>query len=236
MEIFFINTSILPKYNYFWLLNFFVRQRNNHKTGKINRYRNTNRELSLLKASNGYSKYSLKLTLTPQQPMKEIIELSEKTMVIDRNEFLKVKGSIDTNVYYVESGSLRVFVLDDCEEQVIRFGYKENLIVSLDSFLTGKPSVFFIQAIKKTVLKVITKEQIDQFLKTESSMILWTKILENLVVQQLEREIDILTNSPKERYQRVLKRSPQLFQEIPNKHIANYLRMSPETLSRLKKS
>jgi len=168
--------------------------------------------------------------------MKEIIELSEKTIVIDRNEFLKVKGSIDTNVYYVESGSLRVFVLDDCEEQVIRFGYKENLIVSLDSFLTGKPSVFFIQAIKKTVLKVITKEQIEDFLKAESSMILWTKILENLVIQQLEREIDILTNSPKERYQRVLKRSPQLFQEIPNKHIANYLRMSPETLSRLKKS
>lgn len=168
--------------------------------------------------------------------MKEIIELSEKTIVIDRNEFLKVKGSIDTNVYYVESGSLRVFVLDDCEEQVIRFGYKENLIVSLDSFLTGNPSVFFIQAIKKTILKVITKEQIDDFLKAESSMILWTKILENLVIQQLEREIDILTNSPKERYQRVLKRSPQLFQEIPNKHIANYLRMSPETLSRLKKS
>jgi hypothetical protein len=34
----------------------------------------------------------------------------------------------------------------------------------------------------------------------------------------------------------VFKRSPQLFQEIPNKHIASYLRMSPETLSRLKKS
>ena len=168
--------------------------------------------------------------------MQPLIALSQKSITLERNEFLKVKGSIDTNVYYVERGSLRVFVLDDCEEQVIRFGYKENLIVSLDSFLTGKPSVFFIQAIKKTVLKVITKEQIDDFLKAENSMILWTKILENLVVQQLEREIDILTNSPKQRYQRVLKRSPQLFQEIPNKHIASYLRMSPETLSRIKKS
>ena len=74
------------------------------------------------------------------------------------------------------------------------------------------------------------------FIKTEKNIILWTQILENLVIQQMEREIDILTNSPKERYLRVLKRSPQLFQEIPNKHIANYLRMSPETLSRLKKS
>jgi len=168
--------------------------------------------------------------------MTALVELSEKTITIDRNEFLKVKGSIDTNVYYVESGSLRVFVLDDYEEQIIRFGYKENLIVSLDSFLTGQPSGFFIQAIKKTVLKVITKQQIDNFLQTETNRILWSKILENLVLQQLEREIDILTNSPKERYQRVLKRSPQLFQEIPNRYIANYLRMSPETLSRLKKS
>lgn len=168
--------------------------------------------------------------------MKKIIELSDKEITINRNEFLKVKGSIDTNLYYIESGSLRIFVLNDYEEQTIRFGYKENLIVSLDSFLTGKPSNLYIQAIKKTVLKVVTKEQFDKFLEKENNQNLWTKILENLVVQQMNREIDILTNSPKERYERVLKRSPQLFQEIPNRHIANYLRMSAETLSRLKKS
>lgn len=168
--------------------------------------------------------------------MEEIIALSDNTIIIDRNEFLKVKGSIDTNLYYVESGSVRIFVLDEYQEQTIRFGYKENLIVSLDSFLTSKPSDLFIQAIKKTVVKVVSKQQIDKFLETESNRNLWIKILENLVIQQMEREIDILTNSPKERYERVLKRSPQLFQEIPNRHIANYLRMSPETLSRLKKS
>ena len=169
--------------------------------------------------------------------MKEIIALSEKTITINRNEFLKVKGSMDDTIYFVESGSLRLFVLDDDdEEQIIRFGYQQNLIVSLDSFLTGRPSDLCIQAIKKTVVKIITKKQIDQFLKIETNKNLWITILENLVVQQMEREIDILTNSPQERYQRVLRRSPQLFQEVPNKHIANYLRMTPETLSRLKKS
>jgi len=168
--------------------------------------------------------------------MKEIIELSDNIIIIQRNEFLKVKGSIDTNLYYIESGSVRIFVLDEYQEQTIRFGYKKNLIVSLDSFLTGKPSDLFIQAIKKTVIKVVSKQQIEKFLETESNRNLWMKILENLVIQQMEREIDILTNSPKERYERVLKRSPQLFQEIPNRHIANYLRMSAETLSRLKKS
>lgn len=82
----------------------------------------------------------------------------------------------------MESGSLRVFVLDNYEEQTIRFGYKENLIVSLDSFLTGKPSDFFIQAIKKTVVKVVTKQQMAKFLETESNKNLWTKILENLIL------------------------------------------------------
>ncbi len=168
--------------------------------------------------------------------MQEIVALSDKTITLERNEFLKVKGSIDTNIYCVESGSLSVFVLDDCEEQIIRIGYQGNIIVSLDSYLTGEPSDFYIQAIKKTTVKVITKQQLENFLSQDINRTLWTKILENLVLQQMEREVDILTNSPKERYNRVLKRSPKLFQEVPNRYIANYLRMSPETLSRLKKS
>lgn len=166
--------------------------------------------------------------------MQEIIELSDTTITLERNEFLKVKGTIDTNVYYVESGSLRIFVLDNDEEQIIRFGYQKNLVAALDSYLSGKPSDLYIQALKKTVVRVITKAQVEEFLKEEPNQLLWVKILEGLVLQQMEREIDILTASPKERYNRVLKRSPQLFQQIPNKHIANYLRMTPETLSRLK--
>jgi CRP-like cAMP-binding protein len=168
--------------------------------------------------------------------MKSIADLSTKTISFERNEFVTVKGSIDTNAYYVESGSLRVFVLDNEEEQTIRFGYKENLIVPLDSFLTGKPTEYYIQAIKRSVIRVITKKQFSAFIAGEENRDLWPAILENLVVQQLEREIDILTDSPKARYERVLKRSPQLFQEIPHRYIANYLRMSAETLSRLKKS
>jgi len=167
--------------------------------------------------------------------MKELVELSEKTVILDRNAFLNNKGNIDTNIYYIESGSVRIFVVDNDVEQIVRFGYKGNLIVSLDSFLTGKPTNFFIQAIKKTIVKVITKQHLELFLKSEANKSLWIPVLENLILQQMEREIDILTNSPKERYLRVLKRSPQLFQEIPHRHIANYLRMSAETLSRLKK-
>ncbi|HNS42372.1 MAG TPA: Crp/Fnr family transcriptional regulator [Taishania sp.] len=168
--------------------------------------------------------------------MNAIFDLSHKTIQLERNEFLKVKGSIDTNVYFVENGSLRIFILDDYEEQTIRFGYQGNIIVSLDSFLSGKPSDLYIQALKKTTVKVISKSNFLKFIEEKENRDWWLNTLENLVLQQMEREVDLLTNSPKERFERVLKRSPQLFQEIPHKYIANYLRMSAETLSRLKKS
>lgn len=161
----------------------------------------------------------------------------DKNIVLKRNEYLKVSGTVDTNLYYIKSGSLKIFIINEYEEHIIRFGYKNNFIMSLDSFITEKPSDFYIQAIKKTELKVIFKSNYLYFInENPENRLLWDKILEQLILQQIEREKDILITSPKERFQRVFERSPQLFQEIPNKYIASYLRMSPETLSRLKKS
>ncbi len=160
-----------------------------------------------------------------------------KSIELKRNEYLKVKGSIDTNIYFVVNGSLRIFVLDDFEEHTIRFGYKNNLIAALDSFLSEQPSDLYIQVLKNTTLKVLKKSVFMNFIASSSKNTkTWQLILENFALQQMERERDILTTSPVERYNRVLKRSPQLFQEIPNKYIASYLRMTPETLSRIKKS
>lgn len=160
-----------------------------------------------------------------------------ETKECKRNEFLKIAGSTDTRIYFIENGSVRIFMTDENEERIIRFGYTGNIIVSLDSFLSGKPSDLYIQAIKKTTVKIASKNDFYAFIQSgEEEMKFWMKVLEDLVLQQLEREKDLLTNAPVERYKRVLKRSPQLFQEVPNKYIANYLRMSPETLSRLKKS
>lgn len=156
---------------------------------------------------------------------------------LKRNEYLKVKGSTDTNLYYVKSGSLRVFIEDEFEEHTIRFGYEGNFISSLDSYITEKPSPFYIQAIRAAELKVITKEAFTEIINSKTEYLqLWQQILAGLVFQQMEREVDILTYSPAERYRRVLERSPQLFQEIPAKYIASYLRMTPETLSRIRKS
>lgn len=162
--------------------------------------------------------------------------LFEKTAVFGRGSYLKRAGSVDTNIYFIQSGSVYAFIMDGGEERIIRFGYEGNIIVPLDSFLTEQPSDMYIQAIKRTSVKIISKSLFQKFIQqNEVRAALWATILEDLVIQQMEREKDLLIQSPVERYKRVLKRSPQLFQQIPNKYIASYLRMSAETLSRLKK-
>ena len=164
-------------------------------------------------------------------------QLWEKERILKRNEFLKHGIGLDTNLYFVVGGTLRIFVIDQEEELTIRFGYKGNLITALDSYLTEQPSDLYIQALKETHLKVISKKSYVNFMNNRSDIqALWYQLMEQFVYQQMERERDILISSPTERYRRVLQRSPHLFQEIPHKYIASYLRMTPETLSRIKKS
>lgn len=176
-------------------------------------------------------------------PIEKLLETLNKqnlwdaTIELKRNDFLTTKGKINTDLYLVLNGSFRLFIIDETEERTIRFGYKNNLITSLDSFLNEQPSDFYIQALKSATVKSINKLKFMNFINSSNENIkTWQLILESFVLQQMERERDILTTSPIERYNRVLKRSPQLFQEIPNKYIASYLRMTPETLSRIKKS
>jgi CRP-like cAMP-binding protein len=178
-----------------------------------------------------------------QNPIQQLVdELNanqcwEESLVLGRNDFIRGTGHVDTNLYYIESGCVRVFMHSENQEHTIRFGYQDNLLASLDSFMTGQASVLHLQCIRKSSLKRISKASLMAFIaqKPQAGQI-WQQILELLVVQQFEREQDLLIASPQTRYERVLKRSPRLFQEVPHKYIASYLRMSPETLSRLKKS
>lgn len=162
----------------------------------------------------------------------------EEDIIIKRNEFLLKEGDLNSNTYLILSGSVRVFIVDQQGiEHTIRFGYTNSFTGALDTFLVQKPTKFYIQAIKETKLKRMSKDQFSRFLKRDAeNQGLWQQFLELLVHQQLEREIDLITYTPKERLLRVLERSPQLFQEIPQKHIASYLRMTPETLSRILKN
>ncbi len=99
-----------------------------------------------------------------------------KEIELKRGQYLKVMGSTDTNLYYVISGSLRIFFEDEYEERIIRLAYQGNLIGALDSFISEQPSELYIQTLKKTHLKVISKTAYLDFIHASSeNLLLWQK-------------------------------------------------------------
>lgn len=164
--------------------------------------------------------------------------LSEgREQVYAKGAMLIREGDVEEHVYYIVSGAVRVIYLSEFEEQTIRFGYEGSIINALSSFLKRAPSEFYIEAMRKTVVKSISRERFFSLVhESNEHLQQYAALLETTITQQIEREIDILTVSPAERLKRVLSRSPNLFQEVPLKYIASYLRMSPETLSRIRNS
>lgn len=155
-----------------------------------------------------------------------------------RGDLLTNAGEVENYIYIIINGAVRVtyFEEGDKEEQTIRFGYKNSILTSVPSFFDNSPSLFSIECIRKSTIKRIHKVDFyNLIMKNDDFRNEYDLFLQSFFKQQIDREIDLLTTSPQKRLQRVLKRSPQLFQEIPLKYIASYLRMQPETLSRILK-
>ncbi len=157
-------------------------------------------------------------------------------IAVQRGECLIHPGDIEHYLYVVRSGAFRIHFVHQDEEYITRLAYEGNLISALDSFISGESTDFYIEALRSSEVLKVSKSEYIQFLHADEARLkVWDNLLMGLIYQQIEREKDLLIPSPRERYQRVMERSPKLFQEIPLKYIAQYLRMTPETLSRIMK-
>lgn len=155
---------------------------------------------------------------------------------IKRNHRLITFGEKVNHVYYIESGTCCITYPDEKEDIVLGFGYPNTFLLS-PSILHKKPSEQEVIVIKKSVFKCIPIELFFEFIySSEEIKTTWLHQIEHLLLSQIDRQIDLLISSPEERLNRLLKRSPHVFQLIPQKYIASYLRMSPETLSRIQKT
>lgn len=156
---------------------------------------------------------------------------------LKRNDFLIQKGQTESSLFYVADGRMRIFYPHKDEEICVGFAYDHNLICSYPSFILNKPSDYYIQALSETNLMAINRSDFyalfDQHINIERS---WRMLEEDALLGKIEREVEMLTFTPEERYNRLMERSPHIFQIIPRKYIASYLRMTPETLSRIRPS
>ena len=170
----------------------------------------------------------------------DIIEekgLWSSPVLLERNELFGHRKLAQTHLYFLESGAIRAFTTVGDNDYTVRLIYKGNLFGYLDAFMSDQPSNMELEVLRKSSIRYISKSDFQSLLEIDSDILkLWIELIQALLVQFMEREIDLLNNDPSERLKKVLERSPEVFQEIPLKYIASYLRMSPETLSRIMNS
>ncbi|SHJ35181.1 cAMP-binding domain of CRP or a regulatory subunit of cAMP-dependent protein kinases [Hymenobacter daecheongensis DSM 21074] len=170
-----------------------------------------------------------------EEDIAAFVPLWHKSVRLQRGDFLIRPGQVEHHLYFVRAGTLRIFYPSQTEEICVGFAYGNTLVCSFPSFVAGQPSEYSIQALRKSELIGISRADFSAIVEARPNFArFWRLELERAVMGRIEREIDLLLPEPERRLARLLARSPHLFQLVPKKYIASYLRMTPETLSRLR--
>lgn len=152
-----------------------------------------------------------------------------------KKEFILKENSICPFIGFVENGIVRSFILKDAKEFNNDFYFSNSFISAYRSFVTQTPAYSNIQAMSETTIRYITFEQIKEL---EGVSDAWNKfrkhIAEQFFIKKCTRETSFLIYSAKERYDSLIKSQPKIEQLIPQYAMASYLRIEPESLSRIK--
>ncbi len=154
----------------------------------------------------------------------------------DRSAFITESGAIERYFYVVVSGVQAIYIIaNNGDKKVIGFSFDGSFSGVYDSFLDGAPSHYFLEALTPSILLRTTKKQYDSWFDRYPEFNYWGRIAhQQLLIGRVKREIELITLTAGERYDAFMMRCPQPLLTIPQKHLASYLNMTPETFSRLR--
>lgn len=152
-----------------------------------------------------------------------------------KNQYLLQEGEICKSDYFVIAGGLRQYQVDNKDrEHVIHFGFPDWWIADRYSQITQTPSNYFIQAQEPTEVFQIRKKTLDElYRKIPKLESYFHKVLQQAYATEQGR-ILLLQQSAKERYKGFLKHYGHIEQKLSQQHIASYLGITRETLSRIR--
>lgn len=145
-------------------------------------------------------------------------------------------GEISKHTYFVNSGILRSFnINDNIIEHVLHFACEGWWIGDMYSYITEKPGTLFIEVLEDAEVLSISKEKHQELYHEIPKLERFFRILaENSLVAHQERLMDNLSLSAEERFEKMCKKYPTLIQKVAQKHLASYIGVTPEFFSKMK--
>ena len=167
----------------------------------------------------------------------EIISLNIKERRFKKKELIIEPGIIATFHFFVLKGALRSYFIDDMgKEHTVQFAIESWWIGDYTSYFEGWKSILYIECIEDCHLLKIDKYIWDSLYHDIPKLETYTRInLERSFAYSQKKTINNLSLSAKERYSNFLTAYPNIEQRVKNYHIASYLGITPESLSRLRK-
>lgn len=145
------------------------------------------------------------------------------------------EGTVSKNAYYIEKGCLRSWFNKEGRDITFQFFFEGRAVSSIESFRSHMPGLFNIETIEPSLLHVLSKNDFDFIL--EQSPEIKEFIEKNtfkLLTHYQRLFLSYIKDSPQQRYEELLRNSPEILRRVPQHYIASYLGISAVHLSRIR--
>ena len=165
----------------------------------------------------------------------DVLESILMPMKFQKGDYILREGEVCTNIYWVVKGLVRQYYIKNGKELTEYMATENTIVMSIESLFMEKPSMQVIQALEPTIVYALPKKELEAVaMRSVNIQILYRKILEESLIISQQRADMLRFESAQDRYQKLVKNSPQLVLRAPLVFIASYLQMTPETLSRVR--
>jgi CRP-like cAMP-binding protein len=169
---------------------------------------------------------------------QHLLQAGGRERKFTRGKVLQRPGDVVEHGYFVKQGCLRSYVLgSDGKEHVLQFAPENWIIGDLKGAVRKEPGTLFIDTLEDSVVMELdfTRVNDPRTLPAEILSVELTKRRNNIIALN-DRIIDLLAANGEDRYLHFLETYPGLAQRLPQKLIASYLGLTPESLSRIRRS
>ena len=145
------------------------------------------------------------------------------------------EGEICRNISYIERGLIRQFYFKNGKEVTEHLGVDHSIFMCIESLFKEEPTRLQVEALEPTLVYALPKARLEAAaMRNVNIQMLYRKILEESLIQsQIHADLVRFESAPN-RYKRLCDLNPQVVLRAPLTYIANYLQMTPETLSRIR--
>ncbi len=153
-----------------------------------------------------------------------------------KNQVIKEANTVDRYGYFLLEGAAGTFVWKENNDACMDLHLEGDFFADELSLFSGKPSPVEIRALENAVVLRIGKSQIEQLKETPVGRMLFSIGDHHDLVKKQQQQIEMMTKTAEERYRELLHKNPALIQRIHQKHIASYLGITPQSLSRIRRN